>query len=708
MPYAVSFALVTLLLGGGTVAFVLAVLPHRFALQEGLRESGASFPAKLPAFGPTAQAPLVRPAAPRRTPSPPAPGPAQLFWKRVLPLLHAKRWQEALPVFRSYLAAHPRDAGVLREYATTLEKAGRDGEAEKALRRLVRLTGRFEDRLALARLLRDRGRTDEAMALYGRLAAERPGDVALRLEMARALLWANRPAEAREVVAALPDSARASPAARALAGAIQTALAPRPQTAAAPRPSPRPPPTLLERARSAAAHDSLALASSLYAEAVRRHPDDAGAWKAWADLLELRLRDYAGAATALSRWLALTGADGAAHIRLARLESWAGQQDRARATLERLVARDPGRADAWAWLGDVRRFEGDRPGAAAAYRTAVALDPSDARARAGLAALSAERERLLTLREPRRAGPDVSLFLDSDHFRQLDASASGRARSGSLVLDGRAGYRLLHGRTLGGATAERTIDGAFADLEVARWWREATVRTSVSLGVENLPVEGTRPHWGAGLELPELGGLALSADYHHAPAYPLTRTLESVLQPVTSDQLTVSLFGAPGKAWTLQGTGDLVLLSAAPADNTRVAASVALRRRLASWLTVGYTSRWIGFTRAAPSVGGSGSAATGRRLYWDPRSFWSHELLLEAATPPSGGGWGAHLSLRPGLAFLDERGVAATTVPQLEVYAGVDRSGPWGSATASLFYGRAREGGYQSFGGQLGVHVRIP
>lgn len=706
IPYGVSFAFLTLLLGGGTVAFVLGVLPQRFTLQAGLRESGASFPSRPPAFGAPAREPLVRPAPPAPVDAAPRPGPAETLWDRVLPLLRSGRNAEALPAFRAYLDAHPGDTGVLREYATTLEKAGHDAEAEAALRRLVKRTGRFEDRLALARLLRDRGRTDEAVALYRSLIAERPGDAALRLEEARALLWAGRPRAARDVLAALPDSARGLADARRLSAAVDSALAPAPAAAVAAEPSP--PPTPLERARAAAAHDSVALASSLYADIVRRHPDDAEAWKAWADLLELRLRDYAGAAAALRRWIDLTGTDdGAARVRLARLQSWAGNQDAARATLEALVARRPGRADAWAWLGDVRRYEGDRPGAADAYHRALALEPDQERARAGLELLSALDDRVLAAREPRRTGPDGSLFLDSDHFRRVDAAAFGRVRSGSMVLDGRAGYRFLHGRTLGGSLAERSLQGVFADVDVARWWRQATVRTSVSLGVEDLEVLGTRPHWGAGLEIPDLDGMALSATYRHGPAYPLTRTLESVLEPVTADQLTVSLYRPLGRAWSLLTTADLALLSAAPADNVRVAASVTLRRRLTAWLTTGYVSRWVGFGSAAPVVSHTGTAP-GRRLYWDPTSFWSHQLLLEAATPASRDGWGAHLGLRPGFALLDERGQGATTVPQLEVDAGLERRGSWGDVSASLFYGRAREGGYHSFGGQLGVRVRIP
>lgn len=704
IPYWVSFAVLTLLLGGGTAAFVLGVLPRRFVLQTGLKESGVGFPSRTPEFGPERRAPLVRPAPPRPAPETPPPGPAEAFWARVMPLLRADRWAEALPVFRDYLADHPDDPGALREYAITLRKAGRDARAETALRRLVKLTGSFEDRRALARVLRDEGRTDRAVALYRKLAAERPGDASLRLEMARALLWAGRPEKAGEALALLPDSVLEGAAARGLADTVRARLAAPAETAAAVAEAPKPPPGLLERARAAAAHDSLRLASSLYARAARAHPDSAAAWLEWADLLELRLQDYGGAASALARGLELSGKDGAQRVRLARLEAWSGHEGRAREILEGLVAREPDRADAWAWLGDLRRFAGDRPGAASAYRRALALEPGQERATSGLAALDARNEEILAAREPRGSGPDGSLFLDSDRFRQVDASLFGRARSGSLVVDGRAGWRLLHGRTLGSTPAERTLQGGFADAEAARWWRQATVRTSLSLGAERLEGGDVRPHWGAGLRLPEAGGFALAADYEHAPAYPLTRTLESVLEPVTADHLSLSAFRSLGSSWSVRTAADLAFLSAAPADNVRVAGSLALRRRLAAWLTGGYVTRWVGFDDPAPAAG----AATNRRLYWDPRSFWSHQLLVEAATPAGGDGWGAHLGLRGGFALVDERGVASTTVPQLEVDGGLDRSAPWGSLSAGLFYGRAREGGYESFGAQLGVRVKLP
>lgn len=739
VPYWVSFALLTLLLGGGMAAFVLGVLPRRFVLQRGLRESGQGFPSSVPAFGPAARAPLVRPAHARPAPAAPEPGPAQAFWDRALPLLRAGRYGEALPLFRDYLRDHPGDDDVRREYATTLRKAGRQEEAGQVLERLAGDTGKFYDRLALARWLRDRGETGRAEALYRRLVSERPADADLRLELAQALLWAGRPADARAALAALPDSVRGGEQAGKLAAEIAAQLPAPPESAAAGAAGPeagggkvaagqaaeKAPPSLLERARSAAAHDSLRLASSLYARAVEEEPGDATAWQEWADLLELRLRDYAGAASALERWLALTGRDGDAHLRLARLESWAGRQDRARAILDSLVERRPESADAWAWLGDLRRFGGDRPGAADAYGRALALEPGQARATSGMAALEALDDQILSEREPREVGPDASLFHDTDHFRRIDASMFGRARSGALVLEGRAGYRRLDGNTVFGPPiqpARTGVNGVFADATVARWWRQATIRTSLTLGAERLGGMDVRPHFGAGLQLPDAGGFALSAGFRHAPAYPLTRTLESVLEPVTADQLSLSLYRGLGDAWSLQAGLDAALLTAAALpDNVRVVGSVALRRKVSSWLTAGYVTRWAGFTRSARLSGGTTlggvpisqpaspqTSPTGPRLYWDPKSFWSHQLLLEAATPAGDGGWGAHLGLRPGFALLDERGLPSTTVPQFEVDAGLDNTGPWGSFTAGLFYGRAREGGYESFGAQVGARVRIP
>lgn len=728
MPYWLSFTLFVLLLGGGTALFVLGVLPRRFVLQTGLRESDLSFPARLPAFGEIIREALVRPGVVRPVSRPPRPGAAELLWSRVLPLLHAGRWAEALPILRSYLARHPGDADVLREYATTLRKAGEQAEADTALRRLVRLTGSFSDRRSLARLLRDEGRTDEAAAIYDKLAEERPADAGIRLELAQALVWAGRSDAAREALAALPDSVRRGTQARTIESQIERLLAAAPESAAAGAPGAAagkqeqaaPPLSLAERARRAAARGDLNRASFLYAEAVRRDPRDAAAWRAWADLLELRLRDYPGAATALTRWIELTGADGTQHVRLARLESWSGRQARAAAILDSLVRREPGRADAWALLGDVRRFRGDRPGASRAYRRALALEPSNEQAGQGLSALAATRERILAQREPREVGPGVSLFEDSDDYRRLDLRAAGRARSGATVIEGEAGYRVLHGRTLLGTPPQMSVRGGFADVTVGRWWREATVRTSLTAGIEHLEIEGTRPRFGAALELPDAGGFALSASLEHGPAYPTTRTLESVIEPVTASDLSLSLFRLLGDAWSLQAATDATLLASAPLDNVRLAGSAALRRAIASWLTAGYVTRWIGFTRSAHVTVGTGGATTpgpltGPRLYWDPSSYWSHQLLLEAHTPVAGSGrpggtsgLEARLSLQPGFAIVHERGRSAETVPQYEATGGLTGRGPWGSVSLDLFYGRTRVGGYRSWGGSLGVRVHVP
>ncbi len=117
--YALGFASTAVILGTLTLLLVLVVLPRRYVLHAGLRESGMSFPASAAPFTPPEE--LLREVTP---PTPLAPtilvrGPAELLWEEVGALLRAKRYEEALPLFDAYLQYHPRDRSVQREHAIT-------------------------------------------------------------------------------------------------------------------------------------------------------------------------------------------------------------------------------------------------------------------------------------------------------------------------------------------------------------------------------------------------------------------------------------------------------------------------------------------------------------------------------------------------------------------------------------------------------------
>ena len=198
LPYWLRFLAVTAALLLATGVLVLVVMPQRFVLEAGLRESGVSFPSSRVGFGAPQSAPLVQPPPPRPVAPASVQGPAERLWRELGPVLDAEQWDVALGLMDAYLRERPADLSVRRERARTRARAGRLSPAEAAWERLATETGSVVDRLELARMLRDRGEYDRAIALYEGLLEDRPDDPALQREYASTLLWAERYPQAIE------------------------------------------------------------------------------------------------------------------------------------------------------------------------------------------------------------------------------------------------------------------------------------------------------------------------------------------------------------------------------------------------------------------------------------------------------------------------------------------------------------------------------
>ena len=186
--YYVGFGLTAALLAAATLVLVLVVLPRRYVLNAGLRESGVSFPSETAPFVPPQE---LRTEAP--PPPPPAapvlPGPAEALWAEVSPLLETGSYRATLPLFEEYLAEYPEDLGALKEHAITLQKAGDPARALSAYERLLSAEDDSGVRLLLARGLRDAGRLEEASSQYQLLLDQDPDNTPLALEYGRALSW---------------------------------------------------------------------------------------------------------------------------------------------------------------------------------------------------------------------------------------------------------------------------------------------------------------------------------------------------------------------------------------------------------------------------------------------------------------------------------------------------------------------------------------
>jgi thioredoxin-like negative regulator of GroEL len=338
--YLLGFASTALVLGAMTLVLVLVILPRRYVLNAGLRESGISFPSQA--------APFTPPVELRREPPPPPPpppptqevprGPAEIFWAEVETLLSQGRYANALYLFEEYLEAHPGDRGVLREFGITLSRAG---HAERAVGVFggILPDGQYPGtRLLLARTLRDLGRPDEASIHYASLVREKPGDLAmvlewaqalswgkdydraaeilnsaleagpesadLRVELAQVYYWAGRLDDAAAVLAVMSEDALERTGAGRLKEDVVAALAP---PEAQEEAGDQPPATALQRAAAAFAEEDYDAAAALYEEALSQSPGDADAWRAYADLLQYGLDDAEKARQALLRLESLQG-----------------------------------------------------------------------------------------------------------------------------------------------------------------------------------------------------------------------------------------------------------------------------------------------------------------------------------------------------------------------------------------------------------------
>jgi thioredoxin-like negative regulator of GroEL len=720
VPYWVRFSATVFSLTAFTSVFVLVVLPQRFVLQAGLVESGITFPSVRPPYfappTPPTIAPRIRPPAP-----PIQPGPGEAFWNGVLPLLRSGQLERTVSLFRAYLARHPDDADVWREFADVLTKLERYDEAERIY---VQLRASSDDpalTLLLARLLRDKGAPERSLALYHELIELRPEDEDLRheyaqvltwsqeydqaavqyrwlidrhpsdhmlgLELARVLYWNGQLNEALDVLATLPASGSHAQEASQLRAMIESEL----PVATAPVD------TLLEQARQAVVAQQFVEATRLYRALLARDPESAELWLEWADFLQYQREDLPAARDALLHLSTLRDLTHDERFRIVQLHAWTGNEAEARVMLLGLLQEDSTSAAEWALLGDLYRFGNARLAARDAYRSALTLDPENLQAIEGRAALEQQTTELIETRERPSAGPEVLYFGDSDAYRRLDLGARATFQLGTTILVARGGYRALEGVALSGAPVSQS--GPYLEVEAAQWWRMGTVRTAVSAGFEQLDALGTEPTFAVAVAVPDAGGTSLEATYEHGPAFHRTVTLESVLGAVRSDHLEASAYRELGGGWSLAGSGSATSLRGGGEANWRFGGFATLRRQISNPFSIALTSQLLTFTESAPVL-------ETRRLYWDPRMFVAGGVQLEARARPTGA-WNIYGRVTGGAGFVRERTASEfDLVPQFSTEAGLTYDTRRLFVTGSLAYLRGREGTYESFGANVSLGVR--
>jgi tetratricopeptide (TPR) repeat protein len=694
VPYWVRLNLAVLLLGGLTVAFVVLFLPQRYVFQSGLSSSGISFPTQGAPFDPTDRI-LVEPrdldspevtadsevdqdALSASTVAVVQRGPAEILWEEVDRRFGHGDHAGAAEVMSRYLEGHPQDADVRLELAVALIRAGEPERAEGELQRVIEEVGSRRARLEYARLLRDLGRWSSAVALYEELAGEDPGDAGLRLEAAQTFAAATR-AELEELRGKVAAVERREPA-------VGSEESPTVET------------DRLALAREAAEAGNPERVFALYLEELAADSDPQRLLE-WADLFQYSLEDMGRTIEVLVRIEALGSATPATRLRLARLHAWTGEEQRALEVLEDLLAASPGESEAWTLLGDLRRWAGRRPAAAAAYAAASSGDPHAPGLGAGVQALEAATRGVVLRRDAPGLGPALDYFRDSDGYRRLELSARGALLQGGRdAVSIRSGLRRVEGIRMDGLTGVE--EGAFAELQLARWWREATVRASAEVGVEELGQGGAGFSAAGRLEAQDLDGWNVELEVRHGPAYPWLTSLQSLDLLMDADRLRVAVSRPVGSGWSIHTGGEAMRLRGDGISTDRLGGELGIYQRPAPWLRVGATTRLLGFSDAAPRF-------DDRRAFWDPRLFWSTELPVELRSP-SAGPWAAHARLSPGIARIRYRGDAETPdwVSQFGAEAGAGYLGERAALDASIFSTRGREGDYSSLGMRLQLTIR--
>ncbi len=747
--YVYKFAAAAALLVVATLALVLYVLPERYVLSSGFREGALNLPTPAVPFRP---APPLRvsaiPDIPRFVPDTASGpyvvprGPSELFWERVLPLLEAERWDQAIPLFTDYLTRYPGDIGVRREYAITLVAAGLPDRAVPILRELLEFEDDDDLHLLLARALRDQGRVAEASEHYRTVLERAPDDTALWLEWARALAWAGEYSPAEQVLREALEGDPTSVPLRAelarvhvyagdleLARDLMATLTEDEIRAeqlgrlrddvdgwlATPEVEPPPPPTTLELAARAREADEFERADSLYRAAVLERPDDAAAWQAYADFLQYELDDFEGALTALREVERLTETpDAALAYRMAQLELWTERTDDARARLEALLASlpdaqprpapdgSPSRADVLSLLGDLDRWTGARLAAVSRYEAALAAEPGHTAANEGLDAIAAEVDRQLVEGERPGIGAIASSFADTDSYRRYDAGGAWTGLHRAWTWSTRSGARRLEGfDVLGG---EGSSQGVFAELEGARWWRWGTIRTGMHLGLQTVRDDGVDVAFGATARFLSGSGSGARTDlrFDHEPAYGALTTLQSAEADVRQDRFTVGHSRPVGERWNTAFSAEAASIDhrgVSGADrNLRLAVGSSVGRSMSRSLTLGVSARALSYRDAAPDV-------TAVSLYWDPRLNVSVGPYLQW-TRPLGAAWELTGRLNPGVAYLDERVDGTSVVPEITGGFGLLHDGSRYRTSIELYYGQGRLDGYKSFGVDLSFSAR--
>ena len=543
---------------------------------------------------------------------------------------------------RTRSGSGPPATAVRAELAALLLESGKYAEARREYHALVNADRRnYAYRLGLARTLTWGGWYRDAETELRILAAMRPGDpVVVDLQqLVRTNLRAYSE-EARQWVRERPGYLPYRVAlARALLREGQARAAVAEYVAVL---TTNPTPELLREggAAFAAARDrdgGIAYVRGF----VARAPADTGFRAALVDLL-LADRQYAAALAQSDTIVALARAP-ATLTQRARVNIASGDLGAAERDLNESIALRPA-AESYLLLGDTYRWRGEFGRARTAYQNAGLLK-RDRTVTAAFAQLARDERGVLSFESAPVAEPG---------WQSNAATAGDNAGIHYSTLELRRGFGLAFG-FVGGASVEirqlrerrslnETAIGGYAfDLAVAREGIRGPFygRGGVSAGLAFHPQAKMVPAASLGLT-GRYYAWSASYDFSAGPAYPILRTLASVIPlgtgsaPITAVTNAVSLGGPVGRANLAVGLRAAALSD----DNRRTELQGYGRLPLSPALSVVYWGSSLSFNRSSTD-------------YWSPRSYASNALGLELAARQLRG-WSVIARALPGVALTDD------------------------------------------------------
>lgn len=583
-------------------------------------------------------------------------------------LLQTKRYEEAAREYRTLIATDTSNPAYPLGLARALAWGGHPSEAEPILRRLA--SQRSDT--AVARLLievRLAGQPSASEALAW--VRESPRNDQYRLALARAYVRERRFLEAFASFDTLLAASATVPLLREAAGAHAAA---RDSTGNA---------ALLERALALAGYDA----------GLRREYAAALVWSG----------NRSGAIAEYTSLLRASPHDPELLLERGRLYAWSGDYPAAERDLAASLAGRPSR-EAYALLGDVYRWQGDRRRSRQAYAAVLALAPGDSSALAGLAALERDRAAVVALGMPADAGWSAQFTHSEDNAGFLYL-ASGIARGFELgrrttvgaaveqrriaARSSRAAERYVYGFALSGRAVHRfdratagvmagvarhgvVRDIAFGEIRLTAGGRNGSVNASVSRGPVYLPLVSAQ-------SLVEFNG-------------------NGVLSTTPLVGRGAQLGGSmPIGAVTVTASGEVTSLSD---GNRRTSGYLGAAYPVAPRLSFLYSGFALGYTGRS-------------ERYWDPMLYNSHSVGVQYALRGGGplsltarvlSGVGRATEIFP---TRDGPSIRATGRAALQLAGSGEmsyRRGSWELA-ATAGYARGREGAYQSLNSTLRLRL---